>query len=246
MDYENVSHQQIMLAQNLENDFRAVNLARLVHQNMAPGNALDVGCGTGSLVLYLLKHDIDIHGIDIDNNSIEILKKNLLAKDYDPSRVSTKTIFDLAQQNFTTDNLISIDCLEHVKNDKEMFKAFFHCTKPGGKIIIIVPALMSLFSEWDKKIGHYRRYEKDTLAALIKGYPVKIERLRYWSFIGAAATFTTQKILKRNVDESFRFGPLTLRKKLLRTILNNWFRYIENPISPPIGLSLVLTLTRSK
>jgi SAM-dependent methyltransferase len=244
MDYTSVSHQQAMLAQNLEHDFRATNLARLVQKDMIPGKVLDVGCGTGALILYLRKSGMDIHGIDIDKTSIARLKEFLVTRGEDPNRVSTQCIHTMVAAGFQYDNVISIDCLEHVEDDRKLFDGIFQATRINGRIIIIVPALMSLYGEKDRGLGHYRRYEKDTLLKLIADYPIKIERLRYWSFLGMMATYLSQRILKKEVDESFRFGQPTLGKKITRGLLDTWFRYVENPLPFPRGLSLVLTLTR--
>ena len=62
-----------------------------------------------------------------------------------------------------------LDVLEHVESDGETLRLLGKCLKPGGELIIKVPALNCLYSGMDKAIGHYRRYNK---RALIKTFRV--------------------------------------------------------------------------
>ena len=59
--------------------------------------------------------------------------------------------------------LIAMDVLEHIKEDKKAFEEFVRVLKPGGLMIITVPAFPFLYSSHDRKLGHYRRYTLSTL-----------------------------------------------------------------------------------
>jgi hypothetical protein len=68
--------------------------------------------------------------------------------------------------------------------------------------------------------------------------------VRYWNALGVAPTFISNRVLKRLIDESFRYGKPTLSKRVLRAGLSAWFRFVENPSRPPLGLTLFMSATR--
>jgi hypothetical protein len=62
--------------------------------------------------------------------------------------------------------------------------------------------------------------------------------------LGVLPRVINEKILGKRMDESFRYGVPTLKKRVIRTTLDIWFRMLENTIKPPLGLTLMLTATR--
>ncbi|MDP9229218.1 MAG: class I SAM-dependent methyltransferase [Bacteroidota bacterium] len=65
------------------------------------------------------------------------------------------------------DTIIYIDVLEHIEDDKKEAKRAAQLLKSGGHLIILSPAFSCLYSPFDKAIGHYRRYNKKKLKAVI-------------------------------------------------------------------------------
>lgn len=93
------------------------------------------------------------------------------------------------------DTILYVDVLEHIKNDQsELVIASKHLAA-GGKIIIISPAHNFLYSEFDAKIGHYRRYNKKMLRAIIQN-GMRIREIRYLDSIGMLASLANKLILK--------------------------------------------------
>jgi protein-L-isoaspartate O-methyltransferase len=74
----------------------------------------------------------------------------------------TGTLRDLTPDQ-TFDTILYIDVLEHIENDHaEMIAALEH-VRPQGKIIVLSPAHPSLYTAFDRAIGHFRRYTQKTL-----------------------------------------------------------------------------------
>src|SRR5260370_1077143 len=73
------------------------------------------------------------------------------------------------------DSVYSVHVMEHIANDRQFLEEMLALTRSGGNVIILVPALPFLFSELDRNIGHYRRYNKKMVRALIRGLPVEID-----------------------------------------------------------------------
>ena len=53
-----------------------------------------------------------------------------------------------------------LNVLEHIEDDTKEINEAFQKLNPGGFLIILVPAHNNLYSEFDKAIGHFRRYNK--------------------------------------------------------------------------------------
>jgi SAM-dependent methyltransferase len=95
------------------------------------------------------------------------------------------------------DAIIYIDVIEHIENDAEELKKASTFLKPNGHLIILVPAHNYLFSEFDKAIGHYRRYNKKMLVKAIPSELQKID-LRYLDTIGLFASLANKWFLKQD------------------------------------------------
>jgi SAM-dependent methyltransferase len=96
------------------------------------------------------------------------------------------------------DTILYIDVLEHIRDDwHELSVAAGHLTA-GGRIIVESPAWPHLYSPFDRKIGHYRRYTKSSLAALhIVG--VNVEAAYYLDSIGYVASFANKLLLRQDL-----------------------------------------------
>jgi SAM-dependent methyltransferase len=239
-----LEQQQAALAGVQMDDFRAASLFEFVGQRTIPGSVLDVGCGGGGMVAWLLSRGYDAKGIDSSAATIRAAKAFLTARGLDPDAVSNTAIEALVASGHGVANVISMDCLEHIEDDAAAFGSLVSLLAPEGRLIVTVPAMMALYGERDRKIGHYRRYAPERLRGLAASHPLRIDDLRYWNLLGVAPTFASHRILKRRVNESFRYGNPSPAKLALRQALGWWFRRVENRIRPPLGLSLVMTATR--
>ena len=61
---------------------------------------------------------------------------------------------------------VALDVIEHIEDDLDALRTLVDSTQPGGRIIVTVPALPSLWSSWDTKLGHFRRYTRASLRTL--------------------------------------------------------------------------------
>ena len=77
-----------------------------------------------------------------------------------------------------------MDVLEHIKTDKKEIKKAINLLNPGGYLIIFVPAFQVLYSNFDRDIGHVRRYRKFFFFNLAKKYKIKLIELKYFDSIG--------------------------------------------------------------
>ena len=103
---------------------------------------LDIGCGTGVFVRFMVDHGFDAFGIDIHKPSIEYGKKNLNLDD----RLST-LIWDDLPDNKQYDMITAWTVLEHLSEPEEFLKTCQKLLKPGGILLTEFPTVDSLLFE---------------------------------------------------------------------------------------------------
>ena len=159
-------------------------------------SVIDVGAGIGATARTLnIKNYEKWVELEPDKNLCEQIAAAISVGDIPKyfeivNGVST----DLAQRE-VFDTALYIDVLEHIENDAAELQNIGQVIKPGGHIIILSPAHNFLYSEFDQKIGHYRRYSKNNLESLTpSGF--KIEKLCYLDSVGLLASLANKLFLK--------------------------------------------------
>lgn len=180
----------------LENLTEAVNynnsLRDLVIKESLLGDVLDFGAGIGTFS-DLLKDELNPKCLEIDKGQASILKQKGFV------------VVDSIEES-KYDYIYSLNVLEHIEDHQKVVKDLVKALRPGGRLLIFVPAFNILFSDLDKKVGHFRRYRTSDLKELFKEDRASIKSLKYFDFIGfffalvfKTLRFKTDKINKRNV-----------------------------------------------
>lgn len=143
------------------------------------GYAAEVGPGNGEcLEIYRDKFS----KIDLYEPSKPLFKKlELKFKNY-KNIFFRNEIFKKKENTYNT--IIYLDVLEHIKHDKLEIENAFHSLKPGGKLVLNVPAFQHLFSNFDKDVNHYRRYNKKEIFSLVQDLNYSYCVMKYYDSIG--------------------------------------------------------------
>lgn len=157
------------------------------------GNVLEVGAGIGSTTSLLndgsakqwLMLEPDRQMSNIVREKIKDLPSNCT--------VQTATIDSVAGK---FDTIIYIDVLEHIENDAAEVNKAADLLQEDGHIIILAPAFQSLYSPFDKAIGHHRRYNRKKLRT-IKPNDLEIISNRYYDSAGYFASVMNKFFLKQ-------------------------------------------------
>jgi len=134
---------------------------------------LDIGCGVGTICLYLANRNNNVFGIDISQNAIISCKqsaKSLQFKNVYFERMDfpNKT----PDENF--DYIVCSEVIEHLEDDELALRKIYSLLKPKGIVIISTPSKnaplykLGLAKEFDDRVGHLRRYTVEELVEKCK------------------------------------------------------------------------------
>jgi len=196
---------------------------------------LEVGCGTGNIIQYL--KDKDVLGVDIDPAYLSIAREKFKNK----KNINFK-LFNLDKglktfKKFKPDTIVCINVLEHIEKDEKFIKECESVLSPGGRLILFVPAMPSIFGEMDKTYGHFRRYTKSEVIQKL-GSSFKVQNGEYLNIFGVFGWWLNGKVLKRKIIPSIQ---ISLYDKVF-----SYFFLLENLIPKPFGLSVFAVGLKSK
>jgi len=135
------------------------------------------------------------------------------------------------------DSIIYVNVLEHVANDEAELGILCQCLEPGGRIFILVPALQWLYGEFDRQLGHYRRYARRELCDKCERAGFKVLRSGYVDLIGIVPWWTKYRLLK---STSMQPRAVSFYDRLVIPLS----RRLESLLTPPIGKNIVLVAER--
>ena len=192
----------------------------------------EVGAGTGSFSKLLTAEQIKhLVAFEPSANMYPLLKDRLQKENH----VETVNDFfgDVChryEKGF--DSVIYVNVLEHIEDDKKELLCAYEGLRESGHILIFVPALSWLYGDFDKKVGHYRRYHKGELIRLILRAGFDIVKVKYFDVAGIIPWYIAFVLLKK----SLLGRNVSLYDKLVVPVM----RKIEGIITPPIGKNLLL------
>ncbi|MFH1222261.1 MAG: class I SAM-dependent methyltransferase [Candidatus Micrarchaeota archaeon] len=216
-------------------DARAVLIYHLVKTYVKGEKRIcDVGCSRGLLLSILKKSSkLTCCGFDVDAGAVKAAREAGLNV-----KVAGCLAFECKEKQ---DAILLLDVLEHIENDK---KALVHCRKqlkPNALLIVSVPSYQSLFSDFDLKVGHKRRYDKKQLINFFQNNGFRIIYFTYWNMFLLPAVFFFRKCLpfrhSTTQDEVNVSAPLGF---LLKSVLGLENRIIKADLPLPFGVSMII------
>jgi SAM-dependent methyltransferase len=219
---------------------RAV-LTRMLQTMQLPAaaNILELGCGTGGN-LEMLAHFGTVQGLEMDDTARDIALQKT------GSRFTIKAGHCPDQVPFAPgqfDLVCMFDVLEHIDNDTETLVVTRSLLKPGGKLLITVPAYQWLFGSHDEFLHHKRRYNAGNLRGKISTAGLVARRLSYFNtllFPLAALARLKDKMLGSDSPTGTEIPPAAINK-LFQAIFS-FERMLLPKLNLPFGVSLLCIL----
>lgn len=136
----------------------------------SPGRVLDLGCGLGGFIPELAKLGFEVFGADMDHDSL------LYCLGRGMSRCTEVDCYKLPFADHSFDWVTLFDVVEHIEHDGHIMREVQRVLKPGGRVMVSVPAYQFLYANNDRVAQHYRRYTRRRLTRLLEDSGLTVER----------------------------------------------------------------------
>jgi SAM-dependent methyltransferase len=215
---------------------------RLVDRHVPPNAiVLDLGCGTGSTLIGLARKGRRAIGMDVRPEGLAALRNA-----DDSVALVRGDASALPFVNAGVDAVILLDVLEHV-DDRQLLAQLLEILRPGGKLVITVPALPSLWSYRDEDAGHWRRYTRASLIDTLRAAGFEVVEVRYYQFALLPLVVLTRLLGRMSIAAR----PARDLEERRVPILNSLFSLINRAevklselLPMPIGSSLAAVCLR--
>jgi SAM-dependent methyltransferase len=169
-------------------------------EHMPPGQLLEIGPGAGTLLVEFTRRGFRCEALEssIDARTTMQQVLNAAGVDVDVHAVPGD------DWNGRFDCVFAFDVLEHIEDDRAALAQWKTWLRKGGTLVLSVPAHMTSWNASDEWAGHYRRYDKDDLIALVQSMDLQVEQFECYGFPVANLTerlsvpMYRRAILRRN------------------------------------------------
>ena len=192
---------------------------------------LEIGSGIGTITEKLEPGLELLIALEVDRFYVDRLKNKFRGKPHVRPYLSDVALADWeALKAERLDTIVLSNVLEHIPDDASAVRRFRQILPPGGRVVVLVPALPQLFGSIDEAVGHYRRYTREGLRQVLEGNGFQVERLEWMNLVGIPGWFMNSRVMRRRSVPKFqlkvydRLAPL-----LART---------ESRVKLPVGMSL--------
>ena len=151
------------------------------------GKILEVGPGRGEIIENFLHDKADITLADIDKEMCGVLREKF--KDNKNVEILNSNIESI-QKKFNT--ILYMDVVEHIEDDIKELDNAYSKLESGGYLVIVVPAFNHLYSDFDKDVGHYRRYDRKNFMKYASEKKMNIIKLDYFDSLGFCILFLSK------------------------------------------------------
>ncbi|MHB8647323.1 MAG: class I SAM-dependent methyltransferase [Thermomicrobiales bacterium] len=153
---------------------------------------LDAGCGTGGMLERLMPHGNAV-GIDLAAHAVSIARARR------GCTVIRGSLIALPFPDETFDMAISLDVISDagVEIEADALDELYRALRPGGRLLLNLPAFASLAGEHDVAVRTARRYTTKQARALVEAHGFHIERCSYWNMALAPAIWLVRRFSRR-------------------------------------------------
>jgi SAM-dependent methyltransferase len=214
----------------LEDLSDAVNYQRWLADLARPylgSDPVELGSGLGDYAAEWLNTVPRITVTEADDSRLKALTERFV----DDARVDVRPLFLPTDERAKHSAAVALNVLEHVEDDVAGLRSVGGLLRPGGAVVLIVPAFPSAMSRFDRTIGHFRRYTVASMGAALTAAGLRIEQLRYINPVGLAGWYVACRTLRL----SPRNGVMV---RTYDRLVVPMARRIERRWEPPFGQSV--------
>ena len=208
-----------------------------------PANArvLDAGCGSGRTLQELVDYG-EVSGIELDTDAAEMARSRALGE------VQVGRLEELPWDDGTFDLITCLDVVEHVPDDVAALAELLRVSRPGGWLLVTVPAYQALWSLHDEANHHFRRYSRAALRRATAAAGWQLHRLSSFNSLLLAPAAAVRVAQRRfgthnGYTNDLALGPAWLNDVLERPLVLE-ASWLARGRTLPLGLSLLAVLRR--
>jgi glycosyltransferase involved in cell wall biosynthesis/phospholipid N-methyltransferase len=234
VEFEEADAELVATLDNLDD---AHNYRDWVFSHIEPylgDEVLEIGAGHGTFTELLAGGGRQVTATELSPRAVAELDQRFAAA-ANVRAVHGDVLAGAADRSY--DTVVMVNVLEHIEDDVAALEAIYATMRPDGHLLLYVPALRALYSEFDRRIGHHRRYKRSTLATVVSRAGFEVLDIRYVNSLGALAWWAFTKKLGRTPTEGWsvraydRYAVGVLRR-------------LESKRPPRVGQSLICVARR--
>ncbi|GAB2745490.1 class I SAM-dependent methyltransferase [Salinifilum aidingensis] len=215
----------------LEDDSGKPRYLRYQRNLMLPhcgSSMLEIGAGTGEFAAHV--RGLERYVLtDVDPEATQHMKQRFA--DRPEIEVRTLNLDERPLLEPRVDTAMAINVLEHIEDDVAALHSLARLVRPGGTVLLWVPGYEQLYGEFDRLVGHVRRYTPRSLHAVVERAGLGVRLAKPVNFFGALAWWAAVR----------RGGTNAPNRRLVRV----YDRFVvplteltEKAVSPPFGQSI--------
>jgi SAM-dependent methyltransferase len=192
-------------------------------------SVLEVGSGMGYFSEKLVQAGVD--RLVLSDTEEYCLAR--LREKYAGERVEVRTVHLPGPVDIggPVETIVAMNVLEHIEDDVQALRDLAGVAVPGGRLVIWVPAYMQLYGEFDRKIGHVRRYTPRTVRTAVEAAGLRPLRVRPMNFLGGIGWWLA-------VRRGGAGAPNPRLVALYDNVAIPTTRAVERVVRPPFGQSV--------
>ena len=212
-------------------------LTRALGPALTNARVLDVGCGTG-YTLSRLPVDVRATGLDLSPTSVALARERAPHAEIVQGSANALPFADGA-----FDACIALDVLEHIDDDLGAARELRRVVRPGGVVLLKVPALMVLWHAHDEALHHRRRYTLPEIVSVAERAGLRVETQTYYNSLLFPLVFA-QRVGERLLgldgrgDTDLHIPPAPLNRALGAILSAE--RHLIPHVRLPIGVSCLV------
>ncbi len=221
---------QCVQADVLEGLAMAVNHRRWFAGMAVPylgADPIEVGSGLGDYALEWIQSVPRLTCTEADPSRLLALKDRMA----DEPRVTVRELLLPTNERGTHSAAVSYNVLEHIEDHVGALRSVRGLLRPGGAVILVVPAFEFAMSPVDVTVGHVRRYTKKTMRAALTEAGFAVERLHYANALGLIGYYAATSVFRLVPTE----GPMV---RFYDRFVLPVTREAERLVRPPFGQSV--------
>jgi SAM-dependent methyltransferase len=203
---------------------------------------LDAGCGSGRTLQELVDYGT-VQGVELDTEAAEV------ARSRGHGEVLVGRLEELPFPEATFDLITCLDVIEHTPDDRATLAELRRVCRPGGWLLVTVPAYQALWSFHDEANHHFRRYSRRMLADAAVSSGWTVARMTSFNSLLLAPAAAVRLAQRRFGTHNGYTNDLALGPAWLNDVLEQPLRmeagWLARGRALPFGLSLMAVLRRA-